>query len=205
MNRRFTLFLSLMLAVIMAAGCAAAESSDLPQERASAETLTGMIYDYSTWSENPTFQSFNGVTLTGEAVNQDILSGHKVTMLNIWGTFCNPCIREMPDLAALNEAYDEGEFQVIGLVIDALDQGGVSSAVIDLAWEIIDLTGADYMHLLPSYDLSVVKLNSVMSVPETVFLDSEGNILNADTLYLGARSYDDWKAIVDGLLAQQAG
>lgn len=204
MKRRWTILLSLMLAALMFTGCAAAETADLPQERPSAETLSGLVYDYSTWSENPSFQSFNGVTLTGEAVNQDILSGHKVTMLNIWATFCNPCIMEMPDLGALNKAYGEGEFQVIGLVVDTLDQGSVSSSAIDLAWEIIDLTGADYMHLLPSYDLSVVKLNDVMSVPETVFLDSEGNILNPETQYLGARSYDDWKAIIDELLAQQA-
>lgn len=201
MNRKWIVFFALMMALLMTAGCAAAETVE-PPVRASAETLTEMLYDQSTWSEAPTFRAFNGVTLTGEAVNQDILSGHKVTMLNIWATFCNPCIMEMPDLAALNKAYGEGEFQVIGVVVDVLSQGGVSSDAVDLAWEIIDLTGADYMHLLPSYDLSVVKLNEVSAVPETIFLDSEGNVLNADTPYLGARSHDDWKAIIDDLLAK---
>lgn len=202
MNRRFTLFLSLMLAIVMLTGCAAAESAELPQERASAETLTELIFDESTWSENPSLQAFNAVTLTGEAVNQDILSGHKVTMLNIWGTFCNPCLMELPYLGQLNKAYDEGEFQVIGVVIDVLDQYGVNSDAIDLVWEIIELTGADYTHLVPSYDLSVCKLNYVSAVPETIFLDSEGNILSGGASYPGARTYEQWKAIVDELLAQ---
>ena len=44
-------------------------------------------------------------------------------MVNIWATFCSPCIREMPELAELNEAYGDN-FQVIGIVVDAADENG---------------------------------------------------------------------------------
>lgn len=206
MNKRWYVFLSLLLVAVLMTGCATAEQPDeLPAEqpRPSAEMLNLMVFDQSTWSENPTLQDFNGVTLTGEAVTEEILAGHKVTMVNIWGTFCGPCISEMPDLGLLSKAYEEGEFQVIGLIADALENNGVSQPVIDMAWEIIDATGADYMHLLPSYDLSVAKLSQVFSVPETIFLDAEGNLLTTES-YFGAKSYDTWKEIVDSLLAQQA-
>ena len=41
-------------------------------------------------------------------------------MINVWGTDCGPCIQEMPDLAALHEAYADKGVQVVGLVSDAL-------------------------------------------------------------------------------------
>lgn len=203
MNKRRFLPLILTLLVLTASVCASAEESETTPARATAEMLTEMLYDQTSWSESPSFQAFNSVTLTGEAVNQDIFSDNQITMINIWATFCSPCISEMPDLAALNDAYDEGEFQVIGVVLDVLDQNGVSNDALDFAWRIIETTGANYTHLLPSYDLSLVKLNDVTAVPETLFVDSEGNLFTPETQYLGAKSYDEWKSIIDSLLAAQ--
>ena len=46
--------------------------------------------------------SFETVDIDGNKVSSaDIFSKHKLTMVNIWGTFCGPCIREMPDLEEL--------------------------------------------------------------------------------------------------------
>ena len=138
----------------------------------------------------------------GEPVTEELFAGHKLTMINIWGTFCNPCIAEMPDLARLNTAYEEGEFQVVGLIIDTLDtEMNIHPGAVEAAWAIIDATGAEYTHLLPADDLIYAALLNVSAVPETLFVDSMGNVLTPETRYLGARSYDDWKGIVDSLLA----
>jgi len=147
------------------------------------------------------FGSFACTDMAGNALNEEVFSGHKLTMVNIWGTYCNPCIAEMPDLAELNKAYEEGEFQVVGMIVDMLStDGSVHPMAVEAAWQIIDATGADYMHLLPTEDIITMKLQYLMAVPETVFVDSEGNILTPDTQYLGARSYEDWKAVIDELL-----
>lgn len=200
MKRVLMMILALAL---MTTGCAMAEvlPEATEQPRPDAQALTETMNALE-WTEEPSFQNFRTVTLTGETVDQTVFADHKVTMINIWGTFCNPCIQEMPDLAALNQAYGEGEFQVIGMVIDMLDSdGSVHPMAVDAAWTIIDATGADYRHFLPNYDVIVMKLQHVSAVPETIFVDSQGNILTPDTQYLGARSYDDWKEIVDGILA----
>lgn len=204
--KRWTNWLALALAMMMVlSGCAQAEAIVPAEEMelvpATAEALTEVLFDQTTWTEEPTMQDFNSTDLYGRAVNEEMFAGHKVTMINIWATYCNPCIAEMPDLALLNEAYEEGEFQVVGVVVDLLDQYGVSSDALETAWLIIEMTGADYTHLIPSYDLTMAKLIEVSAVPETIFVDSEGNILTPDTQYLGARSYDDWKTIIDGMLA----
>lgn len=197
-----TAFMLLAALILSLSACAAAEvmpeATEMP--RPPAEQLTESM-DALELTEEPAINNFRAVTLTGETVDQSIFADHKVTMINIWGTFCNPCIAEMPDLAALNTAYEEGEFQVVGLVIDMLDgRGAIHPGAVEAAWAIVDVTGANYMHLLPADDLIVAKLQYVTAVPETLFVDAQGNILNEEQ-YLGARSYEEWKTIADEMLA----
>ena len=63
----------------------------------------------------PILSAFTATDLDGNNIDQQILSGHKLTMINIWATFCEPCIKEMPDLGELHTTYGE-DFQVIGIV-----------------------------------------------------------------------------------------
>lgn len=197
-----TLFALILTLIFALSACAAAETlpETTEQPRPSAEALSETKLALER-TEEPAFNNFKSVALTGETVDQSIFAGHKLTMINIWGTYCNPCIAEMPDLAELNKAYEEGEFQVVGMIVDMLStDGSVHPMAVEAAWQIIDATGADYMHLLPTEDIITMKLQYLMAVPETVFVDSEGNILTPDTQYLGARSYEDWKAVIDELL-----
>ena len=210
MKKSLSLLLAFILMLSLAA-CASAETlpsgsgQPLPeateQPRPSAEELSQTKLALER-TEEPAFSNFKSVALTGEAVDQSIFADHRLTMINIWGTYCNPCISEMPALGDLNREYEEGEFQVIGMIVDMLQSdGGVHPMAVEAAWAIIDATGADYMHLLPTDDIILMKLQYLTAVPETIFVDSQGNILTPDTPYLGARSYEDWKAIIDGLLA----
>lgn len=215
--KKWNLWMVCILLGLLLTACASAENNspadaDAPSAtidatptempRPSAQELTALKTALE-WTEAPSFSDFRAVTLDGRTVTQELFADHKLTMVNIWGTFCNPCIAEMPHLAQLHTAYEDGEFQVVGLVVDMLDtDGSLHPMAVELAWAIIDATGANYPHLLPTDDLIRAKLQYVSAVPETIFVDSQGNVLTPDVQYLGARSYDDWKSIVDGLLAQ---
>ncbi len=69
---------------------------------------------------NGILSSFSATDLDGNAVDESIFSSSKLTMVNIWATFCGPCIGEMPDLGLLNEEYASEGFQVVGIVADVL-------------------------------------------------------------------------------------
>lgn len=207
--------LTALLLVFLLAACASAEvlpgttEAPLPeateQPRPSSEALSETKLALER-TENPSFSNFKSVALTGETVDQTLFADHKLTMINIWGTYCNHCISKMPDLADLDAAYEEGEFQVVGMIVDMLNtDGSVHPMAVEAVWAIIDATGADYTHLLPTDDIITMKLQYLVGVPETVFVDSQGNILTPDTQYIGARSYEDWKSIIDGLLAELPG
>lgn len=53
------------------------------------------------------------------------------------------------------------------------------------ALDIVEQTGADYPHLLPSRDLLAAKLSEVYSVPETIFVDKDGRLVGDS--YVGSR------------------
>ena len=152
-------------------------------------------------TQGKVFGAFESTDLAGNAVTQEIFAGKKLTMVNIWATFCAPCIREMPDLKALSEEYADRDFQIVGIPTDLLDQkGSIDEELLGTAREIIAKTGADYMHILPSDDLMRARLGRVTSVPETVFVDANGNQVGKS--YIGSRTKEQWAKIIDVLLEQ---
>lgn len=145
--------------------------------------------------------SFWTIDLEGKEVTQEIFSPYKLTLVNVWATFCSPCLQEMPDLAELRDEFATRGVNVIGIVTDVYhsDQT-IFMRNLGTAAYIIEQTGADYTHLLPSQDLHNLRLKDVQVVPETFFVDNMGNIVGKT--YYGARSKSAWKSIIESTLAQ---
>ena len=143
--------------------------------------------------------SFAAVDTDGNIVDQSILKECKLTMINVWGTFCGPCIREMPDLAALNAKYSDRGFQIIGIPIDVVDNNlnKIPGKIAEMN-EIIETTGADYRHLVPSRSLNDALLSSLQAVPASFFFDEEGRLIG--DVYMGARSEAEWETIINSIL-----
>ena len=48
--------------------------------------------------------SFSGKDIEGNEVNAtDLFKNHKITMVNVWATYCQPCIQELPDFHTLHQ------------------------------------------------------------------------------------------------------
>ena len=52
------------------------------------------------------FSVFSTTDLEGNAVDQSILEGYDLTLVNVWATYCTPCLEEMPDLGSLAAEYE---------------------------------------------------------------------------------------------------
>lgn len=135
------------------------------------------------------FGSFTAQTLDGTEVTQDIFKETDLTMVNIWGTFCGPCIREMPELGEISREYEGEEFQIVGMLCDVYEAGD------DTALEIVESTQADYIHIVASPDLVNGILRQVQAVPTTIFVDSDGN--QVGEAYTGSRDKDSWLQIIE--------
>lgn len=116
---------------------------------------------------------FETEDLEGNTVTNEIFTGKKLTVVNVWGTFCNPCIEEMPDLAQWSEEMPE-EVQIIGLVGDI--SGKEDTEHLELARKIIEKSGADYVHLIPNEDFQEM-MGRIVGFPTTYFVDEQGNFV----------------------------
>lgn len=135
---------------------------------------------------------FEGTDMAGNAVSSDILSQSELTMINVWATYCGPCLREMPELGELASEYDEKQFQLIGIVSDVLEGEDQSYAE-----SLIQQTGANYTHLLLNESIYYGILTDVTAVPTTFFFDKNATLL--DTV-VGAMEKSAWEEKINGLL-----
>lgn len=150
-------------------------------------------------AEKP-FGAFEVTDFDGNKVDESIFAEADVTMVNVWATFCNPCLDEMPHLAELSREYADQNVQIIGLCFDTLKSDGtVNEENVALAKEEIASTGADYMHLIPSKEMYVGLFDKVPGVPTTFFVDREGKLIGETVV--GAKNKDDWAALLDEKLA----
>ncbi|MDO4304305.1 MAG: TlpA disulfide reductase family protein [Bacillota bacterium] len=164
--------------------------SSLEQEAESASDLEG--------EEVSSQIEFEGQDIEGNEVSSTVFSETKLTMVNVWATYCNPCLSEMPGLGELAGEYDLGEFQIIGIISDV--QAGADQKTIDYAKELIEQTGADYLHLLLNESLYYALLTDVTAVPTTFFVDQDGRIL--DTV-VGSMEKSAWEEKINALLEEQ--
>ncbi len=145
---------------------------------------------------------FLTLDIYGQQVTQEVFASADITMLNVWGTYCSPCIREMPDLGAINREYADKGFQIVGIVIDGYSSDEEKfKEQLSMARAIADYTQADYPHLLPiSIEMNEAYLSAIQVVPTTFFVDSKGNILGKS--YEGSRTKDSWLEVIDGVLSE---
>lgn len=71
--------------------------------------------DLSAVEQVPLIQFQNG---KGETINFDHFRG-KVILLNIWATWCGPCIRELPALDRLQQRFADNDFIVLPVSTDS--------------------------------------------------------------------------------------
>lgn len=205
MYRYRSIFAVLLAAVLCLLSLSACGGKDAPQESrspssssapASREGASGAEEQQSV----PILGEFTAADLDGNEVTQAVFEGHPVTMVNVWATFCGPCLGEMPDLGTLHDEYSEEGFQIVGIVTDVQEQdGSLSQSQVELAKQIAEETGADYLHLVPSEDLYSRLLWQVNSVPTTIFVDETGALIGKG--YLGSRSADQWRKVIEEKLA----
>lgn len=147
------------------------------------------------WADEPetevpnAFPAFATQDLNGNAVDNSIFAGAELTVVNIWGTTCYPCITEMPELQEWCNAMPEN-VQLIGLVLD-VPVGNAEA--IETAQMICEATGVTYTNLLLSEDLYEFA-NGIIFTPTTIFVDGNGSIVGEPVTGAYVESY---KAFVE--------
>ncbi len=190
--------LAYALAALMLGGCAGKEETGTEKgENKNESPVTGEGDSASEETLVPEPVVFEGTDMDGNKVTSDIFANARLTMVNVWATYCGPCLREMPDLGELAGEYDAADFQLYGIVSDVQEKA--EEKKLKKAADLIEETGADYPHLLLNNSLYDALLTEVSVVPTTFFIDEDGVVLKT---VLGANRKTAWKEIIDELLEE---
>ena len=136
----------------------------------------------------------------GKDYTEKVFSDYDLTLVNIFTTWCSPCVNEIPELEKLYEEMKEKGVGVVGVVLDTVgDDGKQDDAAVKKAGVLQEKTKASYPFLIPDSTMMNGRLNGISAFPETFFVDKEGNIVGET--YSGSHSLDDWKKIVEKELA----
>ena len=199
--KQWSLALCLALALVLTA-CAGGDSSQNSSAQSPSDASDTSQSDSGAQEAAGLLSSFSTTDLEGNAVDQSILEDYDLTTVNVWATYCTPCLQEMPDLGELASEYEDKGVQILGLVSDVLNSDGtISDSQVETAQEIVEETGASYQHLLPSADLLGL-LSQIYGVPTTFFVDSAGN--QVGYAYVTAMEREQFVEIIDAALAEVA-
>ena len=153
--------------------------------------------DTSSNAENSTtVGKFETKGIDGKDYTEKVFSDYDLTLVNIFTTWCSPCVNEIPELEKLYEEMKEKGVGVVGVVLDTVgDDGKQDEETVKKAGVLQDKTKASYPFLIPDSTMMNGRLNGISAFPETFFVDKEGNIVGET--YSGSHTLDEWKEIVE--------
>ncbi len=151
---------------------AESESSEEEKEEASAdeESAADDPADPADESEEDRLDP-DTVTLDGEpATLETLFAGNTYTLVNIWASWCGPCISELPELEVINAEFGEKGCGVVGILYD-----GHEEEALKFGKEVIAYSGVTYPNVLPWIELA--EMFEINAVPTSFFVDADGRIV----------------------------
>lgn len=140
--------------------------------------------------------TFETTDINGSSYTESIFSEYDLTLVNLFATWCTPCVSEMPELEQLYQDLKDQGVGIIGFALDTVDSAGqTDESAVATAQELQEKTGVTYPLLIPDSTMLNGRLSDIQAVPETFFVDKNGNIVG-DTI-IGANDYDTWKATIE--------
>lgn len=101
----------------------------------------------------------------------DIFDGKNYVYIDLWATWCLPCIKEFPFLAELEQKYEQDNIRFVGISVDATQDIWINRGV-----KRYDLSGDQYF----DQDAKVLKDLQIQAIPRFLFYDPQGNWISLD-------------------------
>ena len=178
-----------LLSLSLLAACggqdSAADASTQP-DAGQAQTEQTDQTDQTSKSTVTTVGEFTTQDLDGNTVTQEIFKEHKLTLVNAMGTWCSPCVQELPELQKLYENMKDKGVGVISIVTDTLGADNKPDH-------------ATYPFLVPDAGWLNGRLANMETFPESFFVDENGNIVGEPSF--GSHDLAEWTSIVENALA----
>lgn len=90
----------------------------------------------------------------------------RVFLMNLWATWCAPCIKELPDLARLQAEMGSNEFEVVAVSVDRSGAAG--------AQRFLDKTGSTALALYVDPTARLANTVGALGLPATILIGRDG-------------------------------
>jgi thiol-disulfide isomerase/thioredoxin len=118
----------------------------------------------------------------------------------VWATWCGPCIDELPGLANIAKEYESKGVNVLGIMLDGIDEKGKpDQSAIDAAKKILSEAKVKFPSFIPQAEMADT-MNKIDAIPVTYIVGPDGKLV--DTI-IGGLNYDEWKEVIDKALSKK--
>jgi peroxiredoxin len=189
--RVFSSLLVCAALLLSLSGCGGEQDGSSPSDapRTSTEAKSGKSYE-----QDPVpAPDLAMETLDGQKINLAEQEG-KVVLVNFWATWCAPCRREIPDLAAL---YSELKSEGLVIVGVATDEEGRS-----VVEPFAEKHGINYPVVLDTSRTVQSNFDSMYGLPTTYVVNPDGQIVRR---VVGIFPVDEMKPTLQEMLAESGG
>ncbi len=129
-------------------------------------------------------------TLAGERIPLPLPAGRPL-LVNVWATWCPPCVKEMPELAAFSQSQGGEGVQVVGVALD-------DAAAVEDWLRRMPSPYPHYRDAASDRDAGVVLGNPAGVLPYTVLVDEQGIVRKQRVgPFASAAEIREW-SLVDG-------
>lgn len=192
LQHSFKLFCLILVLALLVSGCrsnaqkpdATAAPANDASAASAAETTAAPAETTAEAAPEQTGFVFSTTDRDGNAWDQTAFADNRIVMVNFFEPWCGPCVSEMPELERLYQDYKDKGVLLLGVY--ATEEG---------VEDVLAQTGVTYpiLHYTEAFDALQTGY-----VPTTVFFNSTAGIVGETEI--GAHSYEEWAAILDGLL-----
>ena len=172
-------------------GFVLSEKSDLENTMAFSTNSQNVATDLS---------NLQTVDIDGKEFSGKDFSDYDLTMVNVFATWCSPCVQEIPDLAEIQKEMKDKGVNIVGVVTDTVDQTGENQEALEKAKLIRERSKAEYPFLIPDKSNFNGRLSGIQAFPETFFVDKKGQIVGET--YSGSHNKKAWLEIIEKELAK---
>ncbi len=136
--------------------------------------LTARYTKLSTLTAGNPSPTFNYENHKGGTTALEDLRG-KYVYVDVWATWCGPCIREIPSLKEIEKDYETKNIQIVSISIDEPKDYDKWKAMVSEK----DLGGIQLMSD-NNWKSKFVVDYAILGIPRFILIDPQGNILSAD-------------------------
>ena len=115
----------------------------------------------------------------------------RIVILNFWATYCIPCRKEMPDLAAIQNEYAALGVQVVGASTDEVEDR-------DKVLQFVKETKVNFPIWIGATPADMMRFGLGAALPGTVVINRDGRIVKVIS---GVVNQADLKKQIDAMLA----